>query len=206
LKELGLSAHEFFNHNKEALRVAGSRNFRDRRRVITGEGVISMKRPVSLVVRLALVGVFGLAAAGQVQNPQPESSQPARKTNRRALLQQLDGDVVRAIANATRLSEKDKQKLEQGRERVREDLEARRQGYPSNAKELRKAFDDIRKVCQKEGMRREDREAVLEDLRRLKQLGVGNEPRSRDHRVGPRVPRPGWPTGPRPGGQRWPRW
>jgi phenylalanyl-tRNA synthetase alpha subunit len=165
-----------------------------------------MKRPVSLVVRLVLVGVFGVAAAGQVQSPQPEASQSARKTNRRALLQQLDGDVVRAIANATRLSEKDKQKLEQGRERVREDLEARRQGYPSNAKELRKALDDIRKVCQKEGMRREDREAVLEDLRRLKQLGVGNEPRSRDRRVGPRVPRPGWPTGPRPGGQRWPRW
>lgn len=157
-----------------------------------------MKRLVSLIVNLVLLAAVGLA--------QSTASEPAQRTNRRALLQQLDDDVGRAIANAAKLSEKDKQKLEQARERVREDLEARRQGYPTNAKELRKAFDDIRKVCQKEAVRREDREAVLEDLRRLKQLGVGNEPRSRDRRVGPRMPRPGWPTGPIPGGRRWPRW
>ena len=121
-----------------------------------------MKRLFYLVPAV-LLALTLLAGSGSAQN------QPRK---RRELLVMLMNDVNRAVANAT-LTADQKKTLDQSREALRQAAMKRKGGERADPQQVRAALENMRSLFQSDAFRAEDRQAVEEDLRNIREFRKG---------------------------------
>ena len=103
------------------------------------------------------------------------------------LLRRLEGDVGRAMSNAS-LSEGQIRKLTQARGTISESASSKRPNDRYERNLLQSAIKDVQSAFKnKKTFRAEDRKAVLDDLDRIKKAGILANPPARR---GPMSPRP----------------
>jgi hypothetical protein len=115
----------------------------------------------------------------------------AAANTRTELLRRLEGDLGRAMSNAT-LSEGQTKKLTQAREILAESAASKRPNDRYERNLLQSAVKDVQSAFKnKKAFRAADRQAVLDDLERIKKAGLlANAPARRARPVPvPRYPR-----------------
>ncbi|MDP3000515.1 MAG: hypothetical protein Q8N47_23730 [Bryobacterales bacterium] len=114
---------------------------------------------------------------------------PAAST-RTELLRRLEGDVGRAMSNAS-LSEGQIKKLTQARGTILESASRRKGSDRYERNLLQSAIKDVQSAFKnKKAFRAEDRKAVLDDLEQVRRAGILAESRARQGGRGPMSP---WP-------------
>jgi len=114
---------------------------------------------------------------------------PAAST-RTELLRRLEGDVGRAMSNAS-LSEGQIRKLTQARGTISASVSRRKGSDRYERNLLQSAINDVQSAFKnKKAFRAEDRKAVLDDLEQVKKAGIVAEPRAKQSGRGSTSPRP----------------
>ena len=122
------------------------------------------------------------------------ASGAALAQNRGRLLARLETDLGTALTHSE-LDSKDKSKLQKEIETLRKLKDRQEEGKKLDRGKLRGALDNIRKHLDKHaaGFRAEDRQAVLDDIRRLQPQVRERERPQRIRPINPRNPYPGIP-------------
>ena len=111
-------------------------------------------------------------------------------STRTDLLRRLEGDVGRAMSNAS-LSEGQIKKLNQARGIISESASRRKASDRYERNLLQSAIKDVQSAFKsKKTFRAEDRKAVLDDLEQVGKAGILAEPRAKQGGRGPMSPRP----------------
>ncbi len=140
----------------------------------------------------ALAGVIVLAAAAF-----PFQDRPAAADTRGELMRRLDGDIGRAMSNAS-LPEAQTKKLSLARQAISEYASSRNKRDRYLRDQLRYAVKDVQSVFKnKKTFRAEDRKAVLDDLEQIKKARILEEMPARQGARGPATTRPLPPPYPR---------